>query len=246
MKYLSELTKLKVFDYSDVCKIIGNNSSAESILQDYLRKGYIKRIRRNLYTAISLETNECIADKYLIASNITKTSFVSHHSAFEFYNFYNQVYGSVNVSSLTKFNDFEFDGNEYSLIKVSYDSFVEHVRGIRVSSIERTIVDSIKDSGKHSDLEETLNCMNMISYISVDDVLKYLEQINSKMLYKKVGLILSLFKDKFNIPACFFEKCHQVSDSVNGHFDNNKDAHVYNAEWKIYIYKDIESYINKE
>ena len=70
---------------------------------------------------------------------------------------------------------------------------------VKVTSIERTIVDSIKDSGKYCELEETLNCINMIPYISIKDILKYLEQIDSKMLYKKVGIVLSLFKDKFPI-----------------------------------------------
>lgn len=246
MKYLGELTKSKIFDYSDVCKIVGNNHTAENIIQDYLKKGYIKKIKYNLYAAVSLETNECIADKYLIASHITTTSFVSHHSAFEFYNYYNQVYHCVNVSSLSKFNDFEFEGNDYSLIKAKSDSFINNIRGVKVTSIERTIVDSIKDSGKYTDLEETLNCINMIPYISIDDILNYLNQIHSKMLYKKVGIILDLFKQKFNIPASFFEKCQQISNSVNGHFDNNKSAHVYNAKWKIYIYKDLENLINKE
>ncbi len=246
MKYLGELTKLKLFDYSDVCNIVGNKSSALSLIQDYLDKGYIRRIKHNLYTALSLESGECIADKFLIASNITDSSFVSHHSAFEFYNYYNQVYNCVFVSSLTKFKDFEFDENRYSFINTTQDLFIENIRGIKVSSIERTIVDSIKDSGKYSDLEETLNCINMIPYISIDDILKYLDRINSKMLYKKVGIILYLFKDKFNIPDSFFEKCHLESDSLRGHFDNNIKNHVYNAEWKIYIDKDIYNYINKE
>ena len=66
------------------------------------------------------------------------------------------------------------------------------------------------------------------------------------MLYKKVGVILSLLKDKLNIPESFFKKCHEVSDSIKGYFDKNKNAHVYNSEWKIFIYKDLNNYINKE
>ena len=58
------------------------------------------------------------------------------------------------------------------------------------------------------------------NYISTKDILEYLEQISSKMLYKKVGIILSLFKDKLNIPESFFKKCHEVSDSIKGYFDN--------------------------
>lgn len=246
MKYLSELTKHKIFSYNDFINIVGNNNSAKTTLQNYLKKGFVKCIKHNLYSVISLETNECIADKFEIASNITETSFVSHHSAFEFYGYYNQVYNVVNVSSISKFNTFEFEKNRFTLIKVASNNFVEEIRGVKVSSIERTIVDSIKDSGKYCDFEETLNCINLIPYISIKDILKYLEQIDSKMLYKKVGIILSLFKEKLNIPDSFFKKCHEVSDSVKGYFDKNKKSHVYNSEWKIFIYKDLNNYINKE
>ncbi len=246
MKYLTELTKLKVFDYSDVCKIVGNDNTAKNVLQVYLQRGYIRKIKYNLYAVVSLESGECVADKFLIASHITSTSFVSHHSAFEFYSYYNQIYNSVNVSSFSKFMNFEFDGNDYTMTKTNSGSFVEDIRGVKVTTIERTIVDSIKDSGKCIDLEETLNCINLIPYIEVDDVLEYLEKLNSKMLYKKTGIVLSMFKEKLNIPESFFIRCHQISDSVNGHFDSNMNAHVYNAEWKIYMYKDIGSLINKE
>ncbi|MDD7315556.1 MAG: hypothetical protein PUH11_07520 [Bacilli bacterium] len=246
MKYLTELTKRKIFNYQDFVTIVGDSNLAKNTLQNYLEKGYIKRIKHNLYGVVSLETNECIVNKFLIASNITDTSFVSHHSAFEFYGYYNQVYYNVNVSSISKFNTFEFEENNYTLIKTSSTDFVDTIRGVKVTSIERTIVDCIKDSGKYCDLEETLNCINLLPYISAKDILKYLELINSKILYKKVGIILSLFKDKLNIPNSFFEKCHEISDSIKGHFDKNKNAHVYNSEWKIFIYKDLKNYINKE
>lgn len=246
MKYLNEIIKLKIFSFNDFIKVVGNSNLANKTLQNYLKKGYIIRIKKNLYGVKSLETNEVLASKFLIASSITDTSFISHHSAFEFYGCYNQIYNMVNVSSLSKFNEFDFEGNKYSFIQAKNNEFVEVVRGVKVSTIERTIVDSIKDSGKYSDLEETLNCINLIPYISVNDILKYLKKINNKMLYKKVGIILSLFKEKFNIPNYFFDKCHKVSDSVKGYFDSNKQALIYNSEWRIFIYKDLNNYINKE
>lgn len=244
MKYLGMLSKIKIFNYDTLVKIVGNNNLANATIQNYLKKGFVKRIRRDLYTAISLETDGPLADKFLIGSNITKSSFISHHSAFEFYGYYNQVYNTVTVSSLTPFNSLEFEKNAFVPIHTKSSSFVETIRGVRVASIERTIVDSIKDLGKYSDLEETLNCIKMIPYIAIDDIAKYLEEISSKMLYKKAGLILSLFKEQFNIPESFFQKCHDMSDSVKGYFDTNKKAHVYNKEWKIFAYKDLNSYIN--
>ena len=169
---------------------------------------------------------------------------MSHHSAFEFYGYYNQVYNTIIVSSLTPFNSLEFEKNAFVPIHTKFSSFIETIRGVRVASIERTTIDSIKDSGKYSDLEETLNCIKMIPYIAIDDTTKSLEEISSKTSYKKGGLILSLFKEQFNISEPFFQICHDMSDSVEGYFDTNKKAHVYNKEWKIFVYKDLSFYIN--
>lgn len=247
MKYLNELTKLKIFTFSDFVKLVGNENLANVTIYNYLKKGYIIRIKNNLYSTISLETNNALADKFLIASFLTNTSFVSHHSAFEYYGYYNQVFDTVNVSSISKFNEFEFEGNRFILKQVNNDEFVNEIRGVRVTSIERTIVDCINDSGKVCELEEILNCIQMIPYISIENILKYLELCNSKMLYKKVGIILSLFIEHFNIPESFFDKCHQMSDNVRGYFNNNKKkSQIYYSKWKIYMDKEIENYIAKE
>ena len=245
MKYLIELSKLKVFTHKDLINITGDENLGRYVLKSYLEKGYITRIKRDLYGVISFESGECIADKFFIASKLTKTSFVSHHSAFEFYNYYNQVYSEITVSSISKFNEFEFEGNDYRYIKTNTDNFVIQTRGIRVSTIERTIVDCIKDSGKYCDLDETLNSIDSLNYIDTDEILKYLKELNSKILYKKVGLILSFFKKKLRIPDSFFKECHKVSDSIKGRFDKNKIAQNYNSEWKIFVQKNLDRYLDK-
>ena len=246
MKYLQNIVKLKIFTYNDFVGIVGNKNLAKVTLKNYINKGYVVRIKHNLYSPISFETNEMLADKFLIGSSLSETAFISHHSAFEFYGYYNQIYDVVNVSSKTLIRNFSFEQNEYIVIKTNFNQYVEKVRGIKVSSIERTIIDCIKDCNKYTDLEETLNCIQLIPYIDIDAILNYLEIINSKMLYKKVGYILSLFKEQFNIPDSFFIKCHDVSDSVKGYFDSNKKAFVYDSKWKAFVYKDLSNYINKE
>lgn len=247
MKYLSKLSKNKTFTFKDVIEIVNDKNIALKTIQNYLSKGYIKKIKRDLYSAVSFETTDIIANKFDIASSITATSFVSHHSAFEFYGYYNQVYSYVDVSSITKFNSFEFDDNFYIYTRAIDDSFVNTIDGVRVTSIERTIVDCINSSGKKCELEEILNCISSITYISFDKMLIYLESLGNKILYKKVGIIMSLFKKQFDIPESFFDTCHKVSDSIKGYFENShKEALTYNSEWKIFIYKNIEKLLHKE
>ena len=74
-----------------------------------------KKIRNNLYALIDPSTNDIYSTKFEIASKISNTSFVCYHSALEYYGFANQVFGIVLVCSLTKFNNFIFEDNEYIL-----------------------------------------------------------------------------------------------------------------------------------
>ena len=63
-----------------------------------------------MYVAISLETQQPIATRYVIASHISNDAAVSYHSAFEFYGYSNQVFYETQVTSESRFRAFEYDG----------------------------------------------------------------------------------------------------------------------------------------
>lgn len=54
MKYLDKLFETGCFSRQDAVALTGNEQAAHSMLHDYLNYGYIERIRRDLYTAISM------------------------------------------------------------------------------------------------------------------------------------------------------------------------------------------------
>lgn len=234
MKYYTLLLKLNVFTLEDLNVEINDIKKAMNILYTYKKKGILKSIKKNLYTIVRLE-DKSYANKFDIASKITQSSFISHHSAFEFFGFYNQVYNEVNVSTISKFNSFEFDGNYYKQKLTSNVLLVDTIKGVRVSTIERTIVDCINGCGKVIEFDELITCINLIPFIVEEDILKYLEYINNKILYKKVGYVLSNFKEKKFITDAFFLKCLNNSNNVVGSFSSNKNSLVYNKVWKLYV-----------
>ena len=148
MEQYIQLLKMGCFSREDVAKITGNIRTADSVLYSHKKKGFVVSVRRNLYAAISLETNQPVCTPYQIASNISLDSYVSHHSAFEYHGMANQVFSEIYVSSSSKFNDFEFDGKHYTRVLSKTNEGVKKVGKIRVTDIERTIVDSIKDFPK--------------------------------------------------------------------------------------------------
>ena len=68
MELYKELAGLRCFTREDMIRLCGSENSADWYIRDYLKKGYIERIRRNLYAVISLETSQPIPTRFQIAS----------------------------------------------------------------------------------------------------------------------------------------------------------------------------------
>ena len=250
MKYYEELIDKKVFDYNDIVGITGNKGTANNLIYRYKEKGYIKSIKRNLYTVISLETKQSVANKFEIGSNITDSSYISHHSAFSYYGITNQVFYEIYVSSNTRFNDFVYDAITYKFIQSKCEKgIIKPVENplIRITDIERTVVDSIKDFEKIGGLEELLQCIDLITYLDYEKLYKYLQLYNSQIVYQKTGYILEHFKDELKIPGKFFDMCEsKIGKSRRYLYKNLKNEKgIYNGKWQLIVPKNLLSIIRQ-
>jgi predicted transcriptional regulator of viral defense system len=249
MKYYEKLLGMGIFSFADLIKLTGNKDTANSLVREYQKKQYIIRIKRNLYTAVNLETKEAVAGKFEIGSNVTDTAYVSHHSAFEYHGVMNQVYYEVYVSSESKFNNFEFKGIEYIYHQSIFNEGVIHSknnRNIRVTDLERTVLDSIKDFEKIGGLEELLQCINLITYLDYEKLEKYLQCYNSQIMYQKTGYILEHFKDALKIPGKFFTMCEsKIGKSRRYLYKDIKDEkNIYNGKWQLIVPENLLSIIS--
>ena len=85
--------------------------------------------------------------------------------------------------------------------------------------------------------------INNINAIDVSKVMKYLEILNNKLLYKKVGFVLEKYKEVFNISDEFFFECKKRSGNTIGYYNlHAKDSLIFNAKWRLFVYKDMEEF----
>ena len=250
MKYYEKLLNMGIFTFADIINLTGNKDTANSLVREYQKKRYIIRIKRNLYSAINLETKETVANKFEIGSNITDTAYVSHHSAFEYYGVINQVYYEVYVSSDSKFRDFEFKDIGYVYRKSIFNEGViysKNNRNIRVTDLERTVIDSVKDFEKIGGLEELLQCIDLITYLDYEKLYKYLQFYNSQIVYQKTGYILEHFKDELKIPGKFFDMCEsKIGKSRRYLYKNLKNEKgIYNGKWQLIVPENLLSIIRQ-
>jgi predicted transcriptional regulator of viral defense system len=234
-----QLAKLRVFSVKDVVEILGNRNSAYSLLRRLIRGGYVVKIRSNLYSCVEPQTDRPIATRFHIASAINDSSYVSHHTALEYYGLTNQVHYHVYVSSSAHFRDFEFEGFTYRRVPSRFLEGVvtpEGTKGIRVTDIERTIVDSIKDFERIGGLEELLGSIEMLTYLDSDKLVRYLTLYDLRFLFQKTGFILEHFKDSLKLPEGFFQLCkNSKGKSTRYLFSAMSGERSFKKEWGLVV-----------
>lgn len=245
MKYYKKLLELGCFTREDIIKLVGTDAGATSLIYDYLKKGYIQRVKRNLYVTISLENDCPILNRYQIGSHLFEDAFISHHSALEIIGSYNQVYYECYVSTKHRFKDFTYDGVTYHRVDSENYNQIENNNKTKYTTKERSIVDSIKDYKKISDLEETLKCLLLTDTLDENKILNCLETYHNGFLYQKCGYIFESLNYHLHFSSVFFKKCkNNISDSKR-YFDEQYMCKQYNKKWKLYVPNDITEYTDK-
>ena len=233
MKYYSDLLTMGCFTREKLTELTGNYNTAGTLIKNYLKKGYIQKVRCNLYVAVNLADNEPVVNKFHIAGKITKTSYISHHAAFEYYGCANQVSYEVEVSSETAFAPFNFNNITYVYLSSRIkDGVLVRPDGIRITDIERTVLDGIHDFEKIMGLEELLRCVALLPSVKEDKLIQYLAVYDKQVLYQKTGYILRHFQKEFNLSESFFYECAAHTGKSTRYLTSIKNA-VYNKEWQL-------------
>lgn len=238
MKFYEDFLKLGCFSFEEAVKVVGLVATTKSLLQQYAKKGYIVKVKRGLYAAVNLLDHEPAANKFVIASKITDTAVVSHHSAFEFYGYANQVSYNMTVTSSSRFNTFEFNGFQYIRVLPSVScGVITHQSGERVTDIERTVLDAVNDFEKDMGFEELIQCIAAIPILNEEKLLAYLAEYNKCFLYQKIGFILEHFQTEFGISDEFLTVCKMKSGNSSRYLMKGigKDNMDFNNHWHLTI-----------
>lgn len=235
------LTKKEAINYFENDKQYSN-----WIASKLKSKKYIK-IRNNLYALVDISINDIYATRFQIASKISNSSFICYHSALEYYGIANQVFDDVIVGSVTKFNNFIFDGSEYIFKQAKNIGFVNNVvsEGIKVTSLEKTIIDCIDNPLLAGGIEEVLYSLEQIKFLNEDKLLEILEDINKKFLYQKVGYLFELYNEQLCLSDNFFNECKKhISKKINYFMEHEFKITELNKKWNLIVPKDVKSILN--
>ncbi len=234
------------FTKNDVINNFANELQYKNWLAKQIYNKKIVAIRKGLYVHID-SSGYPLSTKFEIASKIADDSFVCYHSALEFYGVANQVFNIVTVGSIKRFNTFSFNDMEYIRKPIKTNEQITNIvtASVRITSLERTIVDCILDVDAGGGIEEILNALEQIRVLDENRLEQTLKAYDSVLLYQKVGFILEQYKDKLMLSNAFFEMCKShLTNQIKYFLQDEYNDIEYNSRWQLMAPKNIKSRIN--
>lgn len=235
-----------VFNKHDMINNFESHAQYSNWLAKQLRAKRVVKVRNDLYVSIDA-SGYPMSTKFEIATKIASDAFVCYHSALEYYGVANQVFNLVTVGSNKRFNEFSFDDIDYIRQPVKHFVQVNNIvtAGVRVTSLERTIIDCINDVDSGGGIEELLNALEQIRVLDEKKLLETLNAYNSIVLYQKAGYVLENFKDKLMLSDAFFNECKShLTNQIKYFLQDEYQDISYNSTWKLMVPKNLKSRIN--
>jgi predicted transcriptional regulator of viral defense system len=247
-KYLEKLHQLRIFHKKDVLSLTKDDNASKELLRRYKKMGLISQIRRDLYSVNDLANRAALATKFEIASQITPSAYLSYHAALEYHGLASQVFYELYVSSEERFNNFEYEGISYTYCQSGISKGVVNPpldSMVKVTDLERTVVDCIDSIGRSGGLEELVMCFSLITCLKEEQLLTYLDTYRKQFLFQKAGFILSYFQKEMKLSDDFFKECRQKTGKSIRYLTGTSESGIYHKEWKLYAPENILSFLEQ-
>jgi predicted transcriptional regulator of viral defense system len=129
----------------------------------------------------------------------------------------------------------------YSYVSSKSDAGIIKEQGIKVTDLERTLIDNISDFDKIGGLGELLRCLEMITFLSEDKLMQYLSIFNRPVLYQKTGYILEHFMDSMKISLDFINLCQQNKGNSIRYLTKTipRSKLSFNPKWGLMVPDDL-------
>jgi predicted transcriptional regulator of viral defense system len=227
----------------------GNRSTSNNLLASNLAAGKLLRIRRGLYFTVPRGTKpaQAVVDPFLVVSHATDDAVIAYHAAFQFYGKTYSVWQRFHYLTRERAKPFSFRGLEFVPVQpeVSIRSLpdwgggvneLNHAGGrVRVTSLERTLVEVLDAPGKGGDWEEIWRSLEMIEFFDLDAVIDYSLRLGSSLTVARVGFFLEQHRQSLMVEDSHLEALRSHIPTQPRYLDSARKPGKLVPRWNLIV-----------
>ena len=233
---------------------MGGTRAQEALLAYHRRTGRVVRVRRGLYAVIPVgaDPGSYPVDPFLIAAKLTPGAFLSHHTALEFHGRAHSMREYFTYSATRPLEPLTFRSHVYQgtgfpqvLRRVGkvYTGVVtiEHAGvEIRVTSLERTLVDVLNRPDLSGSWEEIWRSLESVEFFDLDKVVEYSLLLANATTVAKVGFFLEQHRNAFMVEEDHLEALHELRPLQPHYLDRaRRKSGCLVPKWNLLVPREV-------
>ena len=108
-----------------------------------------------------------------------------------------------------------------------------YTRDIKTTTLERTVIDSIKDVERIAGLEELLTALSSIRSLDEAELIRFLDAYAIQFLFQKTAFLLSHYQDALRLSPSFFAYCRARMGKSTRYL--TKGSTQYASSWQLVV-----------
>lgn len=224
-------------------------STSNNLLAKHLAAGRLTRVRRGLYATVprGVDPKKAAVDPYLIITNLTDDAAVAYHAALQFHGKVYSVWRRFHYLTCKRARPNSFRGMEFVPVQTPSAlrsrlnrgggvSETRHAGGrVRVTTLERTLVDVLDKPEKSGGWEEIWRSLEMVEFFDLDAVIKYALALGSSLTAARVGLFLEQHREPLMVDQKHLEALHSHAPTQPRYLDGSRESGKLVPRWNLVI-----------
>lgn len=224
--------------------------TSDNLLAKHLAAGNIVRVRRGLYASVPRGIEPSLrvpVDPYLVATNLTSDAVVGYHAALQFHGKAYSLWNRFHYLTRNRVRRFSFQDMEFVPVQVPVDLrdlpgfggdviITRHAGGVvRVTSLERTLVDVLDAPEKAGGWEEVWRSLEMVEFFDLDAVIDYATILESALTAARVGFYLEQHREELMVEDQHLDQLREFSPCQVRYFDSRRQPGTLVSKWNLIV-----------
>ena len=258
MQHRTFLRRHPVFTCEELAAHLASRGKAgprtgETLLAYYTRIGRVVRIRRCLYASLpdGVDPDSHPVSPYLVAARLTADAVLSHHTALEYHGrahsvWQHFVYSAARPAKPLVFRSLLFRGTKFpagllrtGMLHLETQEVDERGLPIRVTSLERTLVDSLHRPDLAGGWEEVWRSLESVEFFDLDAVLEYALLLDNATTTAKVGFYLDQHREALMVDDRHLNELRCRRPQQPHYMERSRRPSRMVSDWNLIVPEDV-------
>jgi predicted transcriptional regulator of viral defense system len=223
--------------------------TSNALLRKHLAVGRLLRVRRGVYATVPRGTDpdEAVVDPYLVATQLAGDAVVAYHAALQFHGRACSVSRRFHYLTRGRARPLSFRGSEFVPVRAARTlrdrqdlggGILErpHAGGmVRVTSLERALVDVFDAPDKGSGWEEIWRSLESVEFFDLEAVIDYARKLGSAVAAARVGFFLDQHREPLMVEEAHLDSLRALGPREPRYFDPKRQPGRLVHAWNLVV-----------